>query len=69
MRSLPVILSATCFFTCTPAFGQQTNDGPTNEKAQKSYKSALQNLHDRREEWALDGFKKADKQDDGHCLA
>lgn len=69
MRSLLTILSATCFFTCNPAFGQQINDGPTNEKAQKSYKSALQSLHDRKEEWALDDFKKADKQDDGHCLA
>lgn len=69
MRSLLVILSATCFFTCRPAFAQQTNDGPTNEKAQKSYKSALQYLHERKEEWALDDFKKADKQDGGHCLA
>lgn len=69
MRSLLTILSATCFFTCGPAFGQQINDGPTNEKAQKSYKSALQSLHDRKEEWALDDFKKADKQDGGHCLA
>lgn len=69
MRSLLAVLSATCFFTCAPAFGQQTNDGPTNEKAQKSYKSALQYLHDRKEEWALDDFKKADKQDGGHCLA
>lgn len=69
MRSLLVILSAACFLTFAPAFGQQTNDGPTNEKAQKSYKSALQYLHEGREEWALDDFKKADKQDDGHCLA
>lgn len=69
MRSLLVILSATCFFICSPALGQQTNDGPTNEKAQKSYKSALEYLHERKEEWALDDFKKADKQDGGHCLA
>lgn len=69
MRSLLVILSVTFFFTCSPALGQQANDGPTNEKAQKSYKSALQYLHDRKEEWALDDFKKADKQDGGHCLA
>lgn len=69
MRSLLIILSATCFFTCRPSLGQQTNDGPTNEKAQKSYKSALQELHERKEEWALDDFRKADKQDGGHCLA
>lgn len=44
-------------------------DGPANEKAQKTYKSALEALHVRDEVRALEGFKKADKQDDGHCLA
>jgi len=62
-------LLAICLFACTPALAQEANDGPTNEKAQKSYQSALQLLHERKEEWALDAFKKADKQDDGHCLA
>lgn len=69
MRSLPASLIAICFLSCLPAFAQEANDGPTNEKAQKSYKSALQLLHERKEEWALDDFKKADKQDDGHCRA
>lgn len=46
----------------------KTSDGPTNEKAQKTYKEALDDLHQRRTAEAFDAFKKADKQDDGHCL-
>jgi thiol-disulfide isomerase/thioredoxin len=53
----------------TPVFAQETKDGPTNEKAQKTYKEAIQHLHERRADWALEEFKKADKQDGGHCLA
>ncbi len=44
-------------------------DGPSNEKAQKTYKEAEQYLHERRPDLALDAFKRADKQDGGHCLA
>jgi thiol-disulfide isomerase/thioredoxin len=70
MRLLLANLLALCFFMFTPpAPAQETMDGPKNEKAQKSYKQALQHLKERKEEWALDDFKKADKQDDGHCLA
>lgn len=69
MRSLLASLLAIYFFTCLPAVAQEANDGPSNEKAQKSYKSALQLLRERKEEWALDDFKKADKQDNGHCIA
>jgi peroxiredoxin/Tfp pilus assembly protein PilF len=47
---------------------QENLEGPTNEKAQKTYKEALQYLHEHRTEWALDSFKKADKQDGGHCV-
>jgi hypothetical protein len=39
------------------------------KKAQKTYKEAFQALHDRRTDFALDDFKKADKQDHGHCRA
>ncbi|HEY6127601.1 MAG TPA: redoxin domain-containing protein [Candidatus Acidoferrum sp.] len=52
-----------------PAIAQQKADGPTDEKAQKTYKHALEALHDRRHDMALDEFKKADKQDGGHCFA
>jgi len=52
-----------------PALAQEPTDGPKDEKAQKSYKHALEDLHDRRPLIALDDFKKADKQDGGRCLA
>jgi len=48
---------------------QENADGPANEKAQKTYKTALDYLHQHKSELALDEFKKADKQDGGHCLA
>jgi peroxiredoxin len=48
---------------------QPKADGPSNEKAQKTYRNALEALRARDPALALDGFKKADKQDDGHCLA
>lgn len=54
----------------TPLFAQETaGQGPANEKAQKTYKEGLNYLHLRMPGAALDQFKKADKQDDGHCLA
>ncbi len=50
--------------------GQEKTDGaPTNEKAQKTYKEALEYLKQRQNALALGEFKKADKQDAGHCLA
>jgi peroxiredoxin len=52
----------------TPAFAQEKADGPTSEKAQKTYKQALEYLHERRNDAALEEFKKADKQDGGHCV-
>jgi thiol-disulfide isomerase/thioredoxin len=46
-----------------------SKSGPTNEKAQKTFKNALGYLHDHMLGAALDEFKKADKQDGGHCVA
>jgi len=43
--------------------------GPTNEKAQKTYKEGKDYLKRRDYAAALDSFKKADKQDGGHCRA
>ena len=40
-----------------------------HEKTHKTYKHALEALRDRRQDIALDEFKKADKQDGGHCRA
>jgi peroxiredoxin len=48
---------------------QDAASGPTNEKAQKTFKNALRYLHDRMPDAALDEFKKADKQDGGQCMA
>jgi thiol-disulfide isomerase/thioredoxin len=47
----------------------QNTSGPTNEKAQKTYKEALEYLHQRMMDAALGSFKKADKQDEGRCVA
>ena len=51
------------------AGAQEANEGPTSEKARKTYKEAEEYLHRRMIGSALDDFKKADKQDDGHCIA
>src|SRR5215467_1505242 len=51
-----------------PLLGQD-KEGPQDAKAQKSYNEGMDALrHDKTSE-ALDKFKKADKQDGGHCLA
>jgi len=67
MRYAHVLLALACLVTPLSAQGPQ--DGPTNEKAQKTYKEGLDLLHQRRNAFALDAFKKADKQDGGHCRA
>jgi len=56
-------------FVFNVALAQEKTDGPTNEKAQKTYKEGLEYVHKRMLESALENFKKADKQDGGHCLA
>jgi peroxiredoxin len=48
---------------------QETSAGPTNEKAQKTYEKALKTLSEHKTALALEDFKRADKQDDGHCRA
>ena len=57
------------FFVIFPVRAQDKNEGPTNEKAQKTYKEAQEYLQKRQGNLALDEFKKADKQDGGHCVA
>ena len=52
-----------------PAFPQEKVGEPKNEKAQKTYKQAMEFLHDHQTVAALGEFKKADKQDDGKCYA
>ncbi|MHB8501834.1 MAG: redoxin domain-containing protein [Candidatus Acidiferrales bacterium] len=55
--------------SATPLLAQTQVEGPTSEKAQKTYKRALEDVHKRMIDFALDGFKKADRQDEGHCVA
>ena len=52
-----------------PVQAQDDSDGPSNEKARKTYKQGLDYIHQRVTESAIESFKKADKQDDGHCSA
>jgi thiol-disulfide isomerase/thioredoxin len=47
----------------------QTSSGPTDPKAQKSYSEGMQALKVGHYFEALDKFKKANKQDGGHCTA
>src|ERR1700680_3852217 len=69
MRMARISLVAICALTCGFVQAQEKNDGPINEKAQKTYRDALGYLHDRQKIQAFENFKKADKQDGGHCLA
>jgi thiol-disulfide isomerase/thioredoxin len=50
------------------SFALDDAEGPTNAKATKTYQEAFEYLHQRANGAALEAFKKADKQDDGHCL-
>jgi thiol-disulfide isomerase/thioredoxin len=67
MRIAIMTLALACIVA--PLAGQEKVPGPTSDKAKKTYQEALDYLHQRRTEAALDCFKKADKQDGGHCLA
>ncbi len=67
MRYAAVALLLAC--TVIPLSGQEKTDGPEDAKAQKTYKEGLGYLKQHRVEAALEEFKKADKQDGGHCLA
>jgi len=69
MRFALITLTLACLLSpaFAPALSQDKPGGPINEKAQKSYKEAEQYLHQREYSAAVDSFKKADKQDGGHC--
>jgi thiol-disulfide isomerase/thioredoxin len=51
-----------------PIAAQDNSEGPTSEKAQKSFAQAREYARKRMIGAALDDFKKADKQDGGRCL-
>lgn len=67
MRTLGVVLVLA--IAATPLLAQDEPGGPTNEKAQKSYRQAMDYLKQHNRLAALESFKKADKQDDGRCRA
>jgi thiol-disulfide isomerase/thioredoxin len=66
MRLVRISLAVLCLVA--PGLAQEKTDGPSDEKAQKTYEKALKYLHERRTDAALEEFKKADKQDGGRCL-
>lgn len=67
MRYAALALLLAC--TIMPLSAQDQAQGPTDEKARKTYKEAFEFLKQRKTMAALDYFKKADKQDGGHCQA
>ena len=66
MRFLYIAL--TLCLAAAPSFADEPKNEPTNEKAQKTYKEANELVRERKIPSALDDFKKADKQDGGHCF-
>lgn len=66
MPRIEILLVLICLFA--PALPQDTTEGPADAKAQSTYKKALEHLKKHQTGSALDDFKKADKQDGGHCL-
>ncbi len=70
---MPVRIILACFafsLVAATAFAQDKPDGPTDEKAKKTYEHAVEEAKSTRNlVFALDDFKKADKQDGGHCKA
>jgi len=67
MRSFPITIAI--LLCLSPCSAQDPKGGPVSEKAQKAYKEGIKDLQERQEAFALDEFKKADKQDGGQCLA
>lgn len=65
MRYAALALLLAC--AITPFSAQDQSQGPTDEKAKKTYKEAFEYLKERKTLAALEYFKKADKQDGGHC--
>jgi thiol-disulfide isomerase/thioredoxin len=44
------------------------SNGPSDPKAKKTYDEAIKLMQEHHASFALDGFRKADKQDGGHCI-
>jgi thiol-disulfide isomerase/thioredoxin/Tfp pilus assembly protein PilF len=66
MRYAVAVFLTLCI--AAPSLCQEKSEGPSNEKAQKTYQEALKYVNQGMIEAALDNFKKADKQDGGRCV-
>lgn len=71
MRKAVLALSAIALFQiCTVTLAaEETPSGPTDPKAQKTFQKGMEQLNQRMIRDALSSFRKADKQDGGHCVA
>jgi len=69
MRHAGIMLLFVLTCAAVLLIAQDAADGPTDEKAQKTFRDALKYAQEHKPEAALDDFKKADKQDGGHCKA
>ena len=67
MRSLSIGILLTCLVL--PVLAQNSPQGPSDKKAQKSYQQALEHLQKREPQLALWYFRDADKLDHGRCLS
>jgi thiol-disulfide isomerase/thioredoxin/Tfp pilus assembly protein PilF len=68
MELAPFVLTLACIVSPLRAQDLPEN-GPTNDKAKKTYRDAVEYLSKHNTGAALDAFKKADKQDGGRCRA
>jgi len=67
---LSTLILASALLAASASGQTAPSDGPTDEKAKKTYAHALEETKSSRGLlFALDHFKKADKQDGGHCKA
>jgi peroxiredoxin len=66
MRIILISLAVACVLSPARA---QNDVKPTDAKALKTYNSAVELMSERQHAAALGEFKKADKQDGGHCYA
>ncbi|MGB8065576.1 MAG: TlpA disulfide reductase family protein [Candidatus Sulfotelmatobacter sp.] len=66
MKWARMMMAMACLIALGFAQGKG-DEGPTNEKAQKTYRQAQDYMHQRMIGPAFEAFMKADKQDGGHC--
>jgi len=62
-----LIVSAAAVLTLTGVICAQEATGPSDAKAKKTYQTAMEWVHQHSYGAAIDSFRKANKQDGGHC--